>query len=85
MNTHPNGAIAGKPGIAGLGERLKCVREMRQISQRELATMIGFRERTGWMVLDSYETGARKPGAEILRSLCLALNCSADYLLDCAK
>lgn len=71
-------AIAGKSGIEGLGERLKCIREMRHMTQLDLA------KKTGLMpaAISHFECGQRLPCAKNLRSLSIALNTSADYLLD---
>ncbi len=71
-------AIKGKPGIAGFAERLVCVRKMRGLTQDQL----GEKANLEGMQISHYETGERKPGIENLRAICLALNTSADYLLD---
>lgn len=78
MNIHPNGAIKGSPGTRGLRERLKCVREMRRMTQAALAEKIDLPSAE----VSHWETGQRLPGSENLRKLCIALNVSADYLLD---
>lgn len=78
MSEYPNGAIKGKPGIKGFGERLKCVREIRRMTQADLEKKIGLPPSN----VSHFETGERLPGADNLRKLCLALNVSADYLLD---
>lgn len=74
----PEGAIKGTPGVEGLGERLKCVREMRRLTQADLAVKLEVPPAE----VSHFETGQRLPGAKNLRKLCIALNVSADYLLD---
>lgn len=72
-------AIKGRAGTKGFGERLKCVREMRRMTQAELAARLKIPPAG----VSHFETGQRLPGAENIRKLCIALNVSADYLLDC--
>jgi transcriptional regulator with XRE-family HTH domain len=74
----PEKAVRGKPGIAGFGERLACVRQMRLMSQADLAQ----KTRLKSSAVSHFECGRRTPSAQNLRTLCLALNCSADYLID---
>ena len=78
MTTYPNGAIKGHPGIAGLKERVKCVREMRRMTQKDLAEKLEIPPAE----VSHWETGQRLPGAANLRKLSIALNVSCDYLLD---
>lgn len=76
---HPPSAIKGHPGIRGLGERLACVRQMRLMTQLDLSKKTKLKP----SAISHFEVGSRRPCAENLRRLCLALNCSADYLMDC--
>ena len=78
----PEAAITGRPGIAGLGERIECVRHMRNMSQNDLATKLGLKPMTGGMMVSHWECGRRTPHVKHLRSLSVALNVSADYLLN---
>ncbi len=71
-------AAPGKPGVDGLGERLKSARELRHMTQSELATKTGLME----AAISHFECGRRLPCAKNLRTLSIALNASADYLLD---
>lgn len=77
-NTYPDGAIRGQLGTKGLGARLKCVREMRNMTQVDLAKKMEVPPAE----ISHFETSQRLPGSENLRKLCIALNVSADYLLD---
>lgn len=78
MKEYPNGAIKGREGVEGFGERLKCVREMRRKTQADLAEKLEIPPAE----ISHFETGQRLPGARNIRKLCIALNVSADYLLD---
>lgn len=78
MEEKPSVAIKGKPGVRGLAERLACVRRMRDMTQAEL----GKRARLLGQAVSHFECGRRLPSADNLRALCLALDVSADYLLD---
>lgn len=74
----PSVAIKGAPGIKGFGERLACVRQMRCLTQLELS----IKTKLHVAAVSHFETGQRRPSAANLRTLCMALNVSADYLLD---
>lgn len=78
MKKAPAKAIKGKPGVEGLAARLACVREMRGMTQMDLASKTGLKD----TAISHFECGRRLPNAENLRTLCIALNTSADYLLD---
>lgn len=78
MNETPTKAIAGKSGVRGFGERLKCVRKMRRMTQLELGQKSGMTADH----ISHFECGIRLPNAENLRAISIALNTSADYLLD---
>lgn len=78
MNNYPNGVVVGTLGIGGLGERLKCVREMRHLTQAQLGEKISVAPTK----ISHWETGHNVPASGNLRKLCLTLDVSADYLLD---
>jgi transcriptional regulator with XRE-family HTH domain len=58
-------------------ERLRRARELRQLSQAELAT----RARLQPSAVSHFETGARRPSFDNLRRLADALQVSTDYLV----
>jgi transcriptional regulator with XRE-family HTH domain len=59
------------------GERLNLLRRRKKLSLRELADDVGVH----WTTLARYERGEMSPTGEVIRSLALALETSADYLL----
>ena len=59
------------------GQRLKTVREMRELSQAELAE----KARLQPSAVSHFETGTRKPSFDNLRRLADALKVTTDYLL----
>jgi len=65
-------------GMAGFKHRLRLIRSVREMTQLDLAKKAGFHATH----ISHFETGERHPSADNLRALCLALNVSADYLLD---
>ena len=77
----PDRAIAGKPGLDGFGERLRCVRRMRRKTQDELGQKLG----TSGMSISHFECGRRLPCAGNLFAISNALNVSVDYLLGCDR
>ena len=63
--------------ISGLGGRIKEQRELKNLSQTELADNI-----TGSAsIVSNYENGERTPSLEILMALARTFQCSTDYLL----
>jgi len=58
-------------------DRLKEVRELRQLSQRELAARCGMGEKQIWR----YENGESDPGSEQVARIARELSVTADYLL----
>jgi transcriptional regulator with XRE-family HTH domain len=58
-------------------ERLKTARDLRAISQTELATKAGLPPSS----VSHFEAGARKPSFDNLKKLATALNVTTDYLL----
>ena len=63
--------------IPGLSDRIRQVREGRQLTQKEAADD-QFIPPSLW---SHYECGKREPSIFNLMRICLALECSADYLL----
>ena len=60
-----------------LGNRLRQLRKDRNLTQQQLAELIGVKN----SVISFYEVGDRIPSPEVLRKLALALHVTADYLL----
>ena len=50
-----------------IGDRIKRIRNMRGLTQRELGTAIGFDESTADVRIAQYESGTRKSKEEILK------------------
>ena len=69
---HYNKSMKNKLSI-----RLNEILKEKNISQVALAKMIGMSQG----VVNNYCTGKREPTLDVLISICLALNESADYLL----
>ena len=63
------------------GERLKCLRKEKRLTQKQLAAMIGVQH----SVISFYEVGDRIPSVEVIIRLAAALHVSADYLLGIEK
>jgi transcriptional regulator with XRE-family HTH domain len=66
---------------ATFAERLRVARERRDLSQIALARLSGIDQAQ----LAHYEGGARQPSVDNLRSLVIALDVSADFLLGIIK
>ncbi|GGG13447.1 helix-turn-helix domain-containing protein [Paenibacillus aceti] len=60
-----------------LGDRIKYLRELKQLTQKDLAAKAGLTV----VQLSRYETNDRKPDPESLRQIVDALDTSGDYLL----
>jgi transcriptional regulator with XRE-family HTH domain len=58
-------------------DRLRAVREARQLTQKELAARVGLSDKAIWY----YEKGQNDPSAEVLTKLAKALEVSLDYLV----
>jgi transcriptional regulator with XRE-family HTH domain len=58
-------------------ERLRAARELRNLSQSELAENAGFQA----SAISHFETGGRSPSFDNLKKLANALNVTTDYLL----
>jgi len=67
--------------IKGLGQRLQEQRNLRNLSQKEVASSIG----VSASVISNYESGERTPSIENLISLARLYHCSTDYLLGIDK
>jgi len=52
-----------------IGDRIKRIRNMRGLTQKELGTAIGFDESTADVRVAQYESGTRKPKEEILKKI----------------
>lgn len=63
------------------GQRLRFVRELREMDQAEVARAMGVDP----AVISHMEAGRRTPGASSLRALCKALTVSADYMLGLSE
>ncbi len=63
--------------MLNFGEHLKEIRLSKNLTQKQLATLIGSTERG----IQRYEAGERKPNFDAIIALCNALEISADYLL----
>ena len=75
------GKYGGVHMIHGLGERLKSQRELKKLSQKQVAEIIN----VSASIVSNYENGERTPSLEILVALARTLNCSTDYLLGFEK
>jgi transcriptional regulator with XRE-family HTH domain len=62
-------------------ERLKTARDLRELSQAELAERAGLQA----SAVSHFETGSRKPSFDNLRRLADALDVTTDYLLGRTK
>lgn len=59
------------------GEHLREIRISKNLTQKQLATLVGSTERG----IQRYESGERKPNFDAIIALCNVLEVSADYLL----
>jgi transcriptional regulator with XRE-family HTH domain len=69
--------MVGATPPAAFTERLKAARELRGLSQAQLAERSGFQP----SAISRFETGASKPSFDNLRRLAAALEVSTDFLL----
>ena len=67
--------------VHGLGERLQEERNLKNLSQKEVADAIN----VSASVVSNYENGERTPSLEILVALARLFQCSTDYLLGFEK
>lgn len=63
-----------------IGERIHFFRIMRGMTQKYLGMLVGFPERSADVRLAQYETGSRKPKAELTAALAQALNVAPQAL-----
>ena len=63
-----------------IGERIHFFRILRGMTQKYLGTIVGFPERSADVRLAQYETGTRKPKAELIAALAQALDVSPHAL-----
>lgn len=61
-----------------LGTRISSMRGYRRMNQDTLGGLVGVSKQT----ISNWEHDYRTPDADNLRSLCRALGCTADYLLE---
>ena len=64
--------------VEATGKRIRLARQMRRMSQTELADRIGYSDKA----VSAWETGVNAPTGDAIRELCRALGVSADWLLD---
>jgi transcriptional regulator with XRE-family HTH domain len=60
-----------------LSDKLRLLRQSRQLTQKELAEQVGVAQ----PYIAEIESGKKKPSTHVLEKLCDALGCSADFLL----
>ena len=66
--------------MMAIGERIHFFRILRGMTQKYLGTIVGFPERSADVRLAQYETGTRKPKAELTAALAQALDVSPHAL-----
>lgn len=64
--------------VEATGKRIRLARQMRRMSQTELADRIGYTSKA----VSAWERGVNTPTGDAIRELCRALGISADWLLD---
>lgn len=67
--------------IYGLGERLQQQRQLKNLSQKQVAEAIN----VSASIVSNYENGERTPSLESLVALARLFQCSTDYLLGFEK
>lgn len=63
-----------------IGERIKHIRKLRKMTQRELGTAVGFDEKTADIRMAQYESGTRTPKSDLVSALADELEVSANAL-----
>lgn len=63
------------------GEKLRRLRKQKQLTQRQLADLIGVQH----TIISFYELGDRVPSPEVIVKLASVLHVSSDYLLGLEK
>lgn len=61
-----------------LGTRIASMRGYRRLNQDQLGGLVGVSKQT----ISGWEHDTSRPNADYIRELCIALDCSADYLLE---
>lgn len=61
-----------------LGTRIASMRGFHRMTQDDLGALVGVTKQT----VSGWENDRRVPDSDMLKELCRALNCSADYLLE---
>lgn len=56
---------------------LKYIRKTKNLTQKDLANMLGLAEST----IGMYERNERQPSLDVLKDICIKLNVSSDYLI----
>ena len=57
-----------------IGERIKRIRNIRKLTQKELGLAVGFEENTADVRIAQYESNTRTPKEEMLRKIASALD-----------
>ena len=65
-----------------VGDRIKRVRTLRNLTQRELGCAVGFQESTADVRIAQYETGTRTPKEDMLRKIASVLDVNFRSLYD---
>lgn len=68
-------------GMVEFGEKLRRLRKQKQLTQRQLADLIGVQH----TIISFYELGDRVPSPEVIVKLASVLHVSSDYLLGLEK
>lgn len=63
-----------------VGERIKRVRKLRGLTQKELGVKVGFAEKTADVRMAQYETGIRTPKEKLITNIAEVLDVSPDAL-----
>jgi len=65
-----------------VGDRIKRVRTLRNLTQKELGCAVGFQENTADVRIAQYETGTRTPKEDMLRKIAAVLDVNFRSLYD---
>ncbi len=61
-----------------IGDKIKELRNLNNITQQELANKLGI----SFQALSNYENNRRTPNVELIKKICVSLNCTTDELLE---
>ena len=64
-----------------IGERIRYIRNLRGMTQKELGKAIGFDDRTADIRIAQYESGTRTPKANYVEAIAKALNVNEAWLM----